>query len=140
MEPIEVILAALAAGAITGATDVAGTAIKDAYKALVSLITKKFGSNKEAKSHLDNYLKDTETWEKPAKKALQESKIDKDDQAVALARELLKLVKSKQEASEHHIEINGNIQGLIQENKGQVIMEFGKPQASKRKAPKKKGK
>lgn len=140
MEPIEVILAALATGAITGVTNVAGTAVKDAYKELVSLVTKKFGSNKEAKSHLDNYLKDSETWEKPVKKAIQESKIDKDDQVIALARELLKLIKSKQEASENHIEINGNVQGLIQENKGRVTMNFSKPPATKRKTAKKKGK
>lgn len=140
MEPVEVILAALAAGALSGATEIAGSAIKDAYKALVSLVTKKFGSNKEAKSQLDNYLKDSKTWEKPVKKAIQESKIDKDDQVIALARELLKLVKSKQEASENHIEINGNVQGLIQENKGRVTMNFNKPPATKRKAPKKKGK
>lgn len=140
MEPIEVILTALAAGALSGATEIAGSAIKDAYKALVSLVTKKFGSNKEAKSHLDNYLKDSETWEKPVKKAIQESNIDKDDQVIALARELLKLIKSKQEASENHIEINGNVQGLIQENKGRVTMNFNKPPAIKRKAPKKKGK
>ena len=140
MEPIEVILAALAAGALSGVTEVAGSAVKDAYKALVNLVAKKFGNNKEAKSHLDNYLKDTETWEKPVKKAIQESKIDKDDQVIKLARELLKLVKSRQEASENHIEINGNVQGLIQDNKGQVIFEFGKPQTSRRKASKKKGK
>lgn len=140
MEPIEVILSALAAGAITGATDVAGTAIKDAYKALVSLVTKKFGSNKEAKSHLDNYLKDSETWEKPVKKAIQENKIDKDDQVIKLARELSKLVKSNQASLENYVEINGNVQGLIQENKGRVTMNFNKPPATKRKAPKKKGK
>lgn len=140
MEPIEVILSALAAGAITGATDVAGSAIKDAYKALVNLVTKKFGSNKEAKSHLDNYLKDSETWEKPVKKAIQESKIDKDDQVIKLARELLKLVKSNQVSSENHIEINGNVQGLIQENKGKITMNFGKPPAITRKSTKKKGK
>ena len=140
MEPIEVILAALATGAITGVTNVAGTAVKDAYKELVSLVTKKFGSNKEAKSQLDNYLKDSKTWEKPVKKAIQESKIDKDDQVIALARELLKLIKSKQEASENHIEINGNVQGLIQENKGRVTMNFSKPPATKRKTAKKKGK
>lgn len=140
MEPVEVILTALTAGAAAGVTEITGAAVKDAYKALVSLVTKKFGSNKEAKSHLDNYLKDSETWEKPVKKAIQESKIDKDDQVIALARELLKLVKSKQQASKNHIEINGNVQGLIQEIKGRVTMNFNKPPATKRKAPKKKGK
>lgn len=140
MSTIEIILSALTAGAIAGTTDVAGAAIKDAYKALVSLITIKIGSNKEAKSHLDKYLKDPETWKKPVKKAIQESKIDKDDQVLKLARELLKLVKSNQASSENHIEINGNVQGLIQENKGRVTMNFNKPPATKRKAPKKKGK
>lgn len=140
MSTIEVILSALTAGAIAGTTDVAGAAVKDTYKALVSLVTKKFGSNKEAKSHLDNYLKDSKTWGKPVKKAIQESKIDKDDEVIKLARELLKIVKSKQEASENHIEINGNVQGLIQENKGRVTLNFNKPPATKRKAPKKKGK
>jgi len=138
MEPVEVILAALTAGALTGVTDVAGTAVKDAYKGLISLITNKFGSNKEAKSHLDNYLKDAETWEKPVKKVIQESKIDKDDQILALARDLLMLVESRQEGSENHIEINGNIQGLIQENKGQITMNFNKEPTKRRKTTKKK--
>lgn len=140
MGTIEVILAALTAGAIAGTTDVAGAAVKDTYKALVSLVTKKIGSNKEAKSHLDKYLKDSETWEKSVKKAIQESKIDKDDQVIKLARELLELVKSNQASSENYVEINGNVQGLIQENKGKITMNFSKPPAITRKSTKKKGK
>ena len=43
MEPISLILAALAAGAAAAAKDTAGTAVKDAYEGLKALIKKKFG-------------------------------------------------------------------------------------------------
>ena len=42
MEPISLILAALAAGAVAAAKDTAGTAVKDAYESLKALIKKKF--------------------------------------------------------------------------------------------------
>jgi disulfide oxidoreductase YuzD len=42
MEPISLILAALAAGATGAAKDTAGTAVKDAYEGLKALIKKKF--------------------------------------------------------------------------------------------------
>ncbi|MFN7216623.1 MULTISPECIES: hypothetical protein [unclassified Microcystis] len=45
MEPISLILAALAAGAVAAAKDTAGTAVKDAYESLKALIKKKFGSS-----------------------------------------------------------------------------------------------
>ncbi len=42
MEPISLILAALAAGAVAAAKDTAGTAVKDAYESLKALIKKKW--------------------------------------------------------------------------------------------------
>ncbi|CCI17590.1 exported hypothetical protein [Microcystis aeruginosa PCC 9807] len=42
MEPISLILAALAAGATGAAKDTAGTAVKDAYESLKALIKKKW--------------------------------------------------------------------------------------------------
>ncbi|MCZ8361568.1 MAG: hypothetical protein O9338_01940 [Microcystis sp. LE19-251.1A] len=42
MEPISLILAALAAGAVAAAKDTAGTAVKDAYEGLKALIKKKW--------------------------------------------------------------------------------------------------
>jgi hypothetical protein len=42
MDPISLIIAALGAGALAGAKDTAGTAVKDAYQGLKTLIKKKF--------------------------------------------------------------------------------------------------
>ena len=48
MEPISLIIAALSAGAIAAAKDTAGTAVKDAYQGLKTLIKNKFAEQGKA--------------------------------------------------------------------------------------------
>lgn len=53
MEPISLIIAALTAGAVAGAQDTAGAAVKDAHGGLKALIRRRFGRNREASAALE---------------------------------------------------------------------------------------
>ena len=93
MEPITTtILAALAAGAAAAAKDTAGSAIKDAYQGLKSLIQRRFAGKPSADVALVEHEKKPETWKEPLKEALTESGADKDQEIVQQAQMLLKLL------------------------------------------------
>lgn len=53
MDPISLIVAALAAGAIAGVKDTVGQVVKDAYAGLKGLIRRRFAGNREAEAVLD---------------------------------------------------------------------------------------
>jgi hypothetical protein len=53
MDPISLIIAAIAAGAIVGVKDTTGQAVKDAYTSLKALLRHRFAENREAEAALD---------------------------------------------------------------------------------------
>jgi hypothetical protein len=53
MDPISLIIAALAAGAMAGVRDTAGQAVMDAYTGLKALVRRRFAGNQEAETALD---------------------------------------------------------------------------------------
>lgn len=95
VDPISLIVAALAAGAVAGAKDVAGAAIKDTYTALKDLIKRKFAGNKKAEETLDDHEKDPDVYEKPMRKVLQQSGADQDQQIIQVAEQLLQQLRSQ---------------------------------------------
>src|SRR5579864_3779541 len=111
MDPISVVLAALAAGAIAAAQDMASQAVKDAYAGLKALVKKRFEKRPHAEMALAEYEKDPDTWEKPLQKSLVETGADQDEAIVRQAQQVLKLV-NPQQASQ------GKYNVLIGEGKG----------------------
>ncbi|MCC5607198.1 hypothetical protein LC612_10455 [Nostoc sp. CHAB 5834] len=95
MDPISLIIAALGAGAIAAAKDTAGTAVKDAYQGLKTLIKKKFESEPKAQMVLEEHETDPETYNAPLKKKLAEAGADKDQEIIKLAENLLNQVKEQ---------------------------------------------
>lgn len=86
MDPITVILAAL----VAGTAKAAGDAVPDAYKGLKALIQKKIAGKPVAEAMLDEHEKDPETYAAPLKKNLAEAGVDKDEDILKAAQELLK--------------------------------------------------
>ncbi len=114
MEPISLILAALGAGAVAAAKDTVGTAIKDAYEGLKGLIKKKFAANESAKVVLDEHEKDPETYEAALKKKLTEAEIDKDEEILKVAQEVLKQEDPQGAiAGKYNINVAGDIKGIV---------------------------
>ncbi len=99
MDPISVVIAALAAGAIAATKETAGTVVKDAYQGLKGLIKKKFAGEPKAEMVLEEHATDPETYEAPLKKKLAEAGIDRDEEIIKAAQELLKQEKPEESAA-----------------------------------------
>ncbi|HEX8221476.1 MAG TPA: hypothetical protein VF914_19975 [Chloroflexia bacterium] len=93
IDPVSLIVGALATGAAAGATEAAGMAIKDAYEALRGLIQRKFAGNSDAERALENYEQKPQVWVEPLKEALKETNAAEDDQIMVAAQNLVKLAE-----------------------------------------------
>lgn len=94
MDPVTLIVAALVAGAASGAGDVVTSAIKDSYVAFKSLIKKKLSGNTAAEVALEKHERSPEAWELALKEELSAAGLDKDEEILAAAGELLDVAKS----------------------------------------------
>ena len=92
MEPITLILGALAAGALAGVKDSATGAVKDAYAGLKRLVATHFAGKPAAELALAEHAADPDTWQAPLAKALAETGTDADPAVIEAARRLMELV------------------------------------------------
>ena len=133
MDPITLIVSALTAGATAALQETAGTAIKDAYQGLVTLLKGKFIKDPKAKAALDGHTEDPETWEKPLEKSLRETKAVEDQEILAAAQMLLKLIDPQNSSHKYDVEIHGDVQGFVQGDEAKVTMNFNQPDKKQRK-------
>ena len=125
MEPISMILTALAAGAVSAAKDTASQAVKDAYAGLKALVQKRFADEPKAQATLTEFEKDSDTWEKPLKKSLIEAGLDKDHGIIEQAQEVLRLINQQQAVQgKYNIQI-GEAKGVVIGDDAQVSQTFG---------------
>ena len=94
MDPLSLIVAALATGAATAAKDTAGAAIKDGYQGLKALIQKKLAGNQAATVVLQEHEKDPDTFDAPLKKKLAEAAVDQDSEILLAAETLLEQARA----------------------------------------------
>lgn len=87
MDPVTVVVAALAAGAGAGVKDSATTAVKDAYEGLKGLLVERFRGKPAAELALQEYEADPQMWEAPLTAYVREVGVD--DQMRKLASWLL---------------------------------------------------
>jgi hypothetical protein len=126
MEPISLILAALGAGAIAATKDTAGTAVKDAYEGLKTLIKKRFADKgKEDDSNIiDKHEKkpDSEAIKALLKEELVDLDVDQDVEILKAAAEILKK-EDPQGAKEgkYRINVQGDIKGIVGDVSGGEI-------------------
>ncbi|WP_244919135.1 CHAT domain-containing protein [Nostoc commune] len=116
MDSISLIVAALGTGALAATKDTAGTAVKDAYQGLKTLIKKKFAEQgKEDDSNIiDKHEKklDSEAFKAMLKEELINLGVDKDAEIIKLAQELLKQEKPKESVpSKTNVVFQGEVKG-----------------------------
>jgi len=112
-QAMEIILAALAAGAAAAAKDTAGTAVKDAYEGLKAFAEK---GKTDDSDIVDKHEKkpDSEGVKTLLKEELLEAKIDRDAEVIKTAEELLKQLKPEEfAAGKYNINVGDDIKGMV---------------------------
>jgi hypothetical protein len=100
---VSAIVAALAAGAATGATDTAKKAITDAYEGLKSIIKKKLGSDSEAVHAIDKLeaKPNSEGRKLMLSEELETIDASSDPELTAAAQSLLELIRALPKGEKH---------------------------------------
>jgi len=130
MDPITTaIVDALAAGAISGLTDTAKTAIADSYNKLKDLLAKKHGASSDVVQAIVQLEAKPESQGR--KDTLQEEiatvKAEQDDEILAAAKQVLTLVKPQQLGmGKFATQNNGPVQGQNIGDYQQITQHFGK--------------
>ena len=107
MDPVTLVLTALATGAATGAQDVISSATKEAYATLKSFVARKFVGKPEAEVALAQHEQDPDTWEKPLKKALSDVQADRDPQIIEAAKKLMAILQTEGRAGGTYVTAMG---------------------------------
>ncbi len=92
MDPVTLIVTALAAGAVLGLKDAASAAVKDAYAGLKALVRKRFAGRPKGELVLAEHEAAPQTWEGPLAAELAAAGADRDGELVAAAQALMRLV------------------------------------------------
>ena len=92
LDPVTLILGALAAGAIKGAGETATTTLKDAYAELKKLVARRLAGRPTAEMALAEHEQDPELWSAPLGKELTQAGATTDPEVVKAAEQLMALV------------------------------------------------
>lgn len=92
MDPITLIVTALAAGAALGTQDTVSAMVKDAYAGLKALVRKRLGGGPGAELVLTKHEQAPETWQAPLMAELAETGADGDRDLITAAQALLDLI------------------------------------------------
>jgi hypothetical protein len=129
MDPITLIITALASGVAAAIQEASGDAIKNAYQGLKNLVRRRLTGNSAAEVALEKHAEKPEVWEAPLKDALSEAGADQDKEIVEAAQRLMALIDPEQAAAgRFNTKVSGNVQGWVQGNHARVDMRFGRTQ------------
>jgi hypothetical protein len=124
MDPLSLILAALAAGAAAALKDAAAQTVKDAYAGLKSLIKRKVASRPLAQDVIDQHEQAPEVWEKPLQDELKKAGVAEDEEVVRAAQRLLALIDpAGAQAGKYNVTVTGG-KGIVVGDHAHVEMTF----------------
>jgi hypothetical protein len=121
MDPVSLILGALAAGA----ADTTKQAVKDAYDGLKRLVAARFAGRPPAEVALAEHADDPETWQKPLAKELDAAGAAGDDEILAAARAVLEAADPAGAAAGKYILDLRGAQGVQVGDHSQQLNQFG---------------
>ena len=125
MDPVTLIVAALAAGAALGLKDTASAGVQDAYAGLKALVKKRFAGRPKGELVLAEHEAAPETWEKPLAAELATAGADRDGELVAAAQALMRLVdEAGSRAGKYAVSIRDS-QGVQVGDRNTQINRFG---------------
>jgi hypothetical protein len=108
MDPVTMIVTALAAGAALGVTDSASSAVRDAYAGLKALVRKRLGVRPGGELVLAGHEEAPGTWQAPLRAELAEAGADGDTGLVAAAQALMTLLdEAGARAGKYTVDVRG---------------------------------
>lgn len=111
MDPLTLIVTALAQGAATALTDTASDAIRTTYRGLVSLVKRKLGQEDKL---VDEHAEDPDTWQKPLEKKLRDADAEEDEELINAARALLEEIDpAGAQIGKYNVRVSGGQVGAI---------------------------
>ena len=124
MEPITLIITALAAGAALGVKDAASEAVLDAYNRLKSLARRRLAGRRNGDVVLAEFEEAPEIWREPLAAALTAAGAAGDTALVAAAEALLRLADAGSPGDTYHVNVI-NSQGVQTGNHNVQHNAFG---------------
>ena len=129
MDPVTLIVTALAAGAASALQDGVSAAVKDAYARLKALVTKQFADRPKAELVLAEHEAAPQTWEAPLAAELSAVGAEGDADLVAAAQALMNLVdEAGSRSGKYLITVHGS-QGVQVGDHNTQTNTFGPPPA-----------
>jgi hypothetical protein len=124
MDPISLIIAALAAGAMAGMKDATGQAVKDAYAGLKTLIRRRFTGQQEAEAALDRPGRLPEADQAQLAQHLRAAGAADDEELIRAAQALLRQTDpAGARAGKYDVRITGG-KGIVVGDAANVTMTF----------------
>jgi hypothetical protein len=108
MDPVTLVVAALTAGAASGAREAATTAVKDAYQGLKRLVSARFVGRRAAEIALTEHEADPETWRAPLATELIRTAAVDDPRVIEAAQRLMALLdEAGSKAGKYSVDLRG---------------------------------
>jgi hypothetical protein len=95
MDPVTLIVTALAAGAASALQDATSSGIKDAYARLKALVRKRFAGHGDAAFVLARHEADPKVWEAPLSAELSSAGAGGDSDLIAAAQAVMNLIDTQ---------------------------------------------
>ena len=124
MDPVSLVIAALAAGAAAGMRDTASQAVKDAYASLKALVRSRFTGNRQAEAALDQAEQQPDSGQELLAEHLRAAGAGGDDELIRAARALLERTDpAGARAGKYNVRITGG-KGIVVGDAAHVTMSF----------------
>jgi hypothetical protein len=130
VDPVTLLVTALAAGAAAGIGDTASTAVKDAYAKLKALVAARFAGNQSRKVALVEHEKQPEIWRRPLTQAVTDSGATTDPVVIEAAQRLLALLdEAGAQTGKYAVDVRG-AQGVQVGDRNTQTNTFTNPPAA----------
>jgi hypothetical protein len=124
MDPISLIIAALAAGASAGLKDTTGDAVKDGYSALKALVLRRFKGDRDAEAQVEAVEREPEADHAALKQRFASAGADADEELVRKARELLETLDPEgAQVGKYNVNVTGG-KGVVVGDHATVTQNF----------------
>ena len=132
MDPVSLLVTALAAGAAKGVGETASAAVRDAYQELKARVASRFAGHAPKELVLAEHEKQPDTWRAPLTEAINESGLASDSAVLDLAERLMALLdEAGTRAGKYNVDASG-AQGVQIGDHNQQANTFTTPPAPQR--------